>query len=614
MKRHLRFFKISKPRVIGRLFLYLWPKDSIALRCRFMFALLALLLSKLTALAVPLFLKYAIDGLNTIYQQGLLLIPLYFLLSYGFIRIISSLFNEARIAIFAPVESQAMRRIAVQVFSHLHTLSLRFHLDRRTGGLSRAVERGVKAVDGFLWFTVNAFIPAFFELMFVTIAMWILYDWRYAMTAFFTIQLYVVFTILFTEWRTRIQRQLNTVDSQSSARAVDALLNYETVKYFTNESFEIEQFDQLSEHHAKLTIISKNALAFLNFGQGVIIALGLTFIMILAAWDVVEHHLTVGDFVLVNTYLLQAFLPLGFLGFAYKEIKQAIVDMEDLFSLLDQTPEIRDKVQAKDYVFKGGKIEFKNVSFSYNPNREILRNISFLIQPGKTLAIVGESGAGKSTLSRLLFRFYDITQGQILLDGQDVQNITQRSLRQAIGVVPQDTVLFNDTLYYNIAYGNPSATLEEIEEASKSAQIHNFIIKLPEGYNSIVGERGLKLSGGEKQRVAIARTLLKKPHIFVFDEATSALDTHTEKEIQKCLKKIALHHTTIIIAHRLSTIVHADEILLMSEGRIVEQGTHKSLLSQKGLYAEMWKRQQYEERLHEQLEKEERIGKLTPSY
>jgi len=602
--KSLKFFKIRKHAIIARLFVYLWPKDSIALRFRFLLALLALFLSKLTAIAVPLFLKDAVDALNTFSHQGWLAVPLYSLLFYGFFRVMSSFFNETRIAIFAPVESQATQRIAVQIFSHLHILSLRFHLDRRTGGLSRAVERGVKAVDSFLWFTVNAFVPAFFELVFVTVAMWVLYGWRYGMIAFFTIQLYVVFTILFTEWRTRIQRQLNTVDSQSNTRSVDALLNYETVKYFTNENLEIERFNQLSECYAKLMIRSKNALAFLNFGQGAIIALGLTVIMILAAWDVAEHHLTVGDFVLVNTYLLQAFLPLGFLGFAYKEVKQAIVDMEDMFSLLDQQPEIKDRPQAQNYVFKGGKIEFKNVSFFYNSNREILRDISFLVEPGKTLAIVGESGAGKSTISRLLFRFYDIETGQILLDDQDVQNMTQKSLREAIGIVPQDTVLFNDTIYYNIAYGNPNATTEEIEEAAKSAQIHNFILKLPEGYNTVVGERGLKLSGGEKQRVAIARTLLKNPHIFMFDEATSALDTYTEKEIQKCLKRIAAHHTTLIIAHRLSTIVHADEILLMSEGAIIERGTHKSLLMEKGLYAEMWKRQQYEEKLHELMDKE----------
>jgi len=435
--------------------------------------------------------------------------------------------------------------------------------------------------------------------------MWYLYDWRYAFTTFVIIQLYVLFTILFTEWRTRIQRQLNEVDNQSSSRSVDALLNYETVKYFNNEDLEIQRFDNLSRQYEKLAVKSKSAMALLNFGQGIIIAFGLTAIMILAAQDVASHYLTVGDFVLVNTYLFQAFLPLGFLGFAYKESKQALVDMEEMFSLLDQQPEITDKPKAKNYVFKGGKVEFKNVSFFYHPDREILKDISFQVEPGKTLALVGESGAGKSTIARLLFRFYDVTSGQILLDGQNIRDMTQKSLRQDIGIVPQDTVLFNDTIHYNIAYGQPESGMKEIEKAAESAQIHKFIQKLPEGYESLVGERGLKLSGGEKQRVAIARALIKSPHIFIFDEATSSLDTRTEKEIQKCLKAISSHHTTLIIAHRLSTIVHADEIILLSDGVIMERGTHRGLLLQKGLYAEMWQRQQVEEKLHELIEGEE---------
>ena len=600
----LGFFKDNKGSAIARLFPYLWPKDSLTLRLRFLVALFSLLLSKFSALAVPIFFKDAIDALSQAHPYGWLGVPLFFLLSYGAFRVVTAFFNEVRIAIFAPVENQAMRRIAVQVFAHLHTLSLRFHLDRRTGGLSRAVERGIKAIENFLWFSVNAFIPAFFELVFVTGAMWFLYDWRYALTSFFTILLYVIFTVLFTEWRTRIQRKLNTIDTQANARSVDALLNYETVKYFTNEDLEIQGFDYLSSCYEKLAILSKKAMALLNFGQGTITAFGLTSIMILAAWDVTRGHLTVGDFVLVNTYLFQAFLPLGFLGFAYRETKQAIINMEDMFLLLDQKPEIEDRAQAKAYVFQGGKVEFKDVFFSYSPDRAILRGVSFLVKPGKTLAIVGESGAGKSTIARLLFRFYDVTKGQILLDNQDIRDVTQKSLRQAIGIVPQDTVLFNESIYYNIAYGKSNATKQEVEEAAEYAQIQKFIRKLPEGYNTIVGERGLKLSGGEKQRVAIARTLVKKPHIFMFDEATSALDTHTEKEIQKCLKNISTHHTTLIIAHRLSTIVHADEILLMSGGVIVERGTHKSLLAQQGLYAEMWQRQQYEEKLHEILEKE----------
>ncbi|WP_331255217.1 ABC transporter ATP-binding protein/permease [Candidatus Bealeia paramacronuclearis] len=569
------------------------------LKFRFLIALSALVISKFTGLAIPLVFKRVVDELGAVSTQAWLGFPLLLLLGYGIFRILTAFFNELRVAAFAPVEQQAMRTIGVKVFAHLQDLSLRFHLDRRTGGLSRAVERGVKAIETFLWFTVSAFLPAFLELVFVTIAMWFLYDWIYALISFATIMSYILFTFLFTEWRAKIQRQLNTLDSQGNARAIDALLNYETVKYFTNESHEIREFEKLARGYEAIATKSKYALAFLNFGQGMIVAVGLTLIMILAAYDVSLKILTVGDFVLVNTYLLQAFLPLGFIGFAYRETKQALINMEEMFSLLDQASEVQDAKNAKDYVFKGGKIEFRNVGFAYNPNRTILKDVSFTVPSGKTLAIVGESGAGKSTISRLLFRFYDVTKGQVLIDDQNIRKITQKSLRQAIGIVPQDTVLFNDTIYYNIAYGNPTATTEQIEEAAKAAQIHAFIQKLPEGYQTLVGERGLKLSGGEKQRVAIARTLLKKPYIFMFDEATSALDSHTEKEIQTCLQSISSRHTTLIIAHRLSTIIHADEILVMSEGQIVERGSHKDLLHVKGLYAEMWKRQQHEEKLQE---------------
>jgi ATP-binding cassette subfamily B protein len=583
---------------ILRLIKYLWPEHSFSLRFRFILALASLVISKFAALAVPLYFK---DSVNSLSDEVLVVVPFYFLFSYGFFRIVSVFFSEIRIAIFAPVENQAMRRVAVQVFSHLQDLSLSFHLNRRTGGLTRVVERGVTAIEQFLWFSINAFVPAFFELVFLTGAMWFLYDLRYAGMVLVIMFVYVIFTILFTEWRTRIQREMNIVDNQATSRSVDALLNYETVKYFNNESLEVSLFENLSRSYEKLAISSKKAYAMMNFGQGTIIALGLTSIMIMASFDVASHILTVGDFVLVNTYLFQAFLPLSFLGFAYKESKQAIVNMEDMFSLLDQTPEIKDKPGATDYVFKGGRIEFKDVSFSYNPHRMILKDISFTVEPGKTLAIVGESGAGKSTIGRLLFRFYEITKGQILLDGQDIQDMTQSSLRKAIGIVPQDTVLFNNTIFYNIVYGDPDASNEEVEEAAKSAQIHNFIQKLHEGYESLVGERGLKLSGGEKQRVAIARTLLKKPNIFIFDEATSALDSRTEKEIQRCLESISSEHTTLIIAHRLSTIVHADEIILLSEGQIVERGDHDSLLAKQGLYADMWKRQQHKEQLEELL-------------
>lgn len=588
---------------IYRLFLYLWPKDSFSLRFRFVLASLALLLSKLAALIAPLFFKETVDTLNLTPANGWPVVLLFLILSYGAVRLIASFLNEIRIAIFAPVENQAAHRISVEVFAHLQKLSLRFHLERRSGGLLRSAERGVKAIENFLWFTVHAFLPAFLELFFVIATMWILYDWYYAFITLVGSIAYITFTILFTEWRTKIQRQLNNLNTLANARSMDTLLNYETVKYFSNEAIEIENFDKLMTEYEKTSNSSKKALALLNFGQGGIIALSLTLITLLSAWNVSQHLLTVGDFVLVNTYLLQVFIPLGFLGFAYRETKQAVIDMEEMFLLLDRVPEIVDSPKAKRYVFKGGKIEFKNVSFSYNPDRKILRDISFGLEPGKTLAVVGESGAGKSTLSRLIFRFYDITSGQILIDDQDIKNIKQQSLRHAIGIVPQDVVLFNESIYYNIAYGNPKAKTKDVEEAAKSAQIHKFITKLPEGYNTLVGERGLKLSGGEKQRIAIARMLLKKPPIFIFDEATSALDTHTEKEIQKCLQKISSHHTTLIIAHRLSTIAHADEILVMAEGRIAERGRHQSLLAKGGLYAQLWNRQQYEEKLQELIEK-----------
>jgi len=582
-----------------RLLTYLWPEDSRALKIRFALAVIALLLSKFTGLGIPLIFKYSVDVLDKVRPGVILSVPLMLLVGYGAFRILTALFNELRIAIFAPVEQQSMRVVAIQVFSHLQNLSLRFHLDRRTGGLSRAVDRGVKAIETFLWFTVSSFFPAFLELLFVTIAMWFFYDWLYALVSFLTIMLYIGFTFLFTEWRTRIQRQLNDLDSQANSRSIDALLNYETVKYFTNERHEITQFEKLSRGYESWATKSKYSLAILNFGQSAVIAVGLTIIMLMAANDVVNHHLTVGDFVMVNTYLLQAFLPLGFIGFAYRETKRAIVDMDEMFKLLDQDPEVQDRPKAKKYDFKGGEIEFRNVNFAYNPERQILYDISFRIPPGKTLAIVGESGSGKSTIARLLFRFYDVSSGEISIDGQNVKNIKQSSLRAAIGIVPQDTVLFNDTIYYNIAYGNTKAKPKDVESAAEFAQIHKFIKLLPDGYQTVVGERGLKLSGGEKQRVAIARTLLKRPHIFVFDEATSALDTHTEKEIQKCLNSISTHHTTVIVAHRLSTITHADEILVMSRGRIIERGSHKALLAQKGHYYEMWERQQYEEKLQE---------------
>ena len=578
-----------------RLLPYLWPPDALGLRLRVVASFLCLFLSKVINLLVPLYFRDAVNALSPDNENFVIILPLGILLAYGAMRLLNSFFSEVRIAIFAPVGQHATRKIAGIIFKHLHSLSLRFHLARRTGGVSRLIERGTGGIENFLWFSTNNIAPAILEVVFMSAAMWVLYSWQFAFITLVTITVYGVATILITEWRTHYVRKMNKLQDQGNARSVDALLNYETVKYFTNEEYETERFDVIQSYVEKSAILYQSTLALLNGTQGIIIAIGTTVIMILAAAEVVAHTLTVGDFVLVNSYLLQAFIPLGSLGFAYRILKQSLVDMESMFSLLDENAEIQDSSAAQPLLLSKGAIEFRDVSFSYNPNREILKHVSFQIAAGKTLAIVGESGAGKSTISRLLFRFYDVTEGAILVDGQDIRNVTQESLRKTIGVVPQDTVLFNDTIYYNIAYGYSVAESTAVENAAKHAHIDTFIKTLPEGYNTLVGERGLKLSGGEKQRVAIARTLLKNPSIFLFDEATSSLDTKTEKEIQKNLLKISQNHTTLIIAHRLSTIVHADEIVVLHEGVIVERGTHKFLLIQQGPYAQMWQRQQEEE-------------------
>jgi ABC-type transport system involved in Fe-S cluster assembly fused permease/ATPase subunit len=577
-----------------RLLPYLWPANSVELRIRVVISFLCLFLSKIFNLLVPFYFRDAVNALSFEKENFIIVLPLGILLAYGFMRFLNVFFSEVRIAIFAPVGQHATRKIAVMVFKHLHYLSLRFHLARKTGGISRVIERGTGGIENFLWFFTNNIAPALLEVTFVTTAMWILYGWKFAFITLITIAIYTIFTILTAEWRTHYVRKMNTIQDQGNARSIDSLLNYETVKYFTNEDYETSRFDLIQSHFEKSAILYQSTLAVLNGGQGIIIAIGTTLIMILAAVGVVDQTLTVGDFVLVNSYLLQAFIPLGALGYAYRILKQSLVDMEGMFSILDENAEIEDSPTARPIRISGGSIEFRNVSFLYNPNREILKDVSFQIPAGKTMAIVGESGAGKSTISRLLFRFYDVTKGTIIIDGQDIRNLTQESLRKTIGVVPQDTVLFNDTIYYNISYGDTEATTATIEKAAQHAQIDNFIKSLPEGYNTLVGERGLKLSGGEKQRVAIARAFLKNPAIFLFDEATSSLDTKTEKEIQKNLLKISQNHTTLIIAHRLSTIIHADEILVLHEGKVVERGTHLFLLAQQGYYADMWKHQQDE--------------------
>lgn len=570
---------------------YLWPKGAPKLKLRLAIIFVLLSLAKLLIVFVPIFYKYAVDALIE-KDVPVLALPLFPILAYGGARILSLLFNELKDALFSKLGQRAVRQVALTTFKHLHQLSLRFHLDRKTGGLSTAIERGTRAIRTILRFSTFNIFPTIFEITFVCITLLILYEPIFSLVTLITLSLYIGFTIAITQWRTKFIRMMNREESQANAKSIDSLLNFETVKYFNNEQWEADRYDTSLKCYEKSAIRGEISLAFLNVGQGVIIAVGLTAIMILSALRVINHTMTVGDFVLVNTYLLQLYGPLNILGFAYREIKLALVDMEQMFTYLGVGPEIRDAPNAQPLQVKKGDIVFNNVNFAYDPRRRILHDLSFHVPAGKTLAIVGPSGAGKSTLSRLLFRFYQPTSGTILIDEQNIQTVTQHSLRQSIGIVPQDTVLFNDTIEYNIAYGRPTATHTEIEKAAQHAHISDFIKSLPDGFKTMVGERGLKLSGGEKQRIAIARTILKHPSIFLFDEATSALDTRTEKEIQTSLKELSAHRTTLIIAHRLSTVVDADEIIVLDQGHIAERGTHQSLIDQKGLYEQMWKRQQ----------------------
>ncbi|HMA50225.1 MAG TPA: ABC transporter ATP-binding protein/permease [Magnetospirillaceae bacterium] len=578
---------------------YLWPTET-NLRVRVIGAMIFLIGAKLVSVATPMLFKRSIDAL-TPHGDAVILVPLGMVLAYGGARILSQAFGEIRDAIFAKVGSRAIRMVGLTVFRHLHALSLRFHLDRQTGGLSRVVERGTKGIDFLLSFMLFNILPTLLEISLVTVVLWRLYDARFALTAFATIGIYIAFTLSITEWRTKYRRQMNETDQEANAKAIDSLLNFETVKYFGNEAHETERFDKSLLRYEKASNISKVSLSLLNIGQGVIIALGLTAIMLMAAQEVVAGKMQVGDFVLVNTYLIQLYLPLNFLGFVYREIKQSLIDMEAMFVLLTEPQEVSDKEGAPELALSGGELRFEDVHFGYNPDREILKGISFTVPAGKTVAIVGPSGAGKSTISRLLFRFYDVTGGSVKIDGQDLREVAQRSLRGAIGIVPQDTVLFNDTVYYNIAYGRPGSPKEAVEHAAQMARIHDFVTALPQGYETKVGERGLKLSGGEKQRVAIARTILKSPAILLFDEATSALDTHTEREIQQSLREVSRNRTTLVIAHRLSTVVDADEIIVLEAGRIVERGRHGELLEADGTYAAMWRRQQEAAHLREEL-------------
>jgi len=569
---------------------YLWE-----FRGRALLAMILLILAKAANVGVPLLLKEIVDALDAS-QHALLTLPLTLLLGYGLLRLSSSLFGELRDAVFAKVTQRAIRRVALRVFRHLHALALRFHLERQTGGLSRDIERGTRGISFLLSFMLFNIIPTLLEIVMVAAILLGKYSVWYAIVTFVTLIVYVIFTLVITEWRMAFVRAKNEIDSKANTRAIDSLINYETVKYFGNEDYEARRYDENLAVWERVSVKNQTSLAALNFGQSAIIAVGVTLLMILASQEVANGQLTLGDLVLINAFLIQMFIPLNFLGFVYREIKNSLADMERMFSLLTKHTEVKDNPDAKPLDVGTGELRFEHVSFGYDDNRQILYDVDFVIPPGRKIAVVGPSGAGKSTLARLLFRFYDVTGGRITINGQDIRAVTQQSLRAAIGIVPQDTVLFNDSIYYNIAYASPDASREEILRAAKLAHIHEFIESLPNGYDTMVGERGLKLSGGEKQRVAIARTILKNPRILIFDEATSALDSKSEQAILGALAEVASDHTTLAIAHRLSTIIDADQILVMEHGRIVERGTHRELLARGQIYTHMWALQESEDR------------------
>jgi len=562
-------------------------------------ALAFLLAGKLVNICVPLLYKQAVDALSP--ANLAIAVPVGLILAYGLARVMSQGFNELRNAVFAKVSQRAIRQLALSAFRHIHALSLRFHLERRTGGLSRAVERGTAGIDFLLSFMLFNVVPTLFEILLVCGILWRLFNWTFAAVTFTTIIAYIAFTFSITDWRVRFRREMNERNTESNTKAVDSLLNYETVKYFANEEHEARRYDTALRAYERAAVKSETTLTLLNLGQGSIIAVGLVAVMILAGQGVAAAEMTVGDFVLVNAYLIQLYTPLNFLGMVYRNIKQSLTDLEQMTALLAVRPEIVDRSGAAELRVGAGAVTFSGVDFRYDPRRIILADVDFHIAPGATVAIVGPSGAGKSTIARLLFRFYDVDGGVIEIDRQNIRDVTQDSLRRAIGVVPQDTVLFNDTIYYNIAYGRPGTTRAQIEEAARLARIHDFIRALPDGYETMVGERGLKLSGGEKQRVAIARVILKSPQILIFDEATSALDTKTEREIQASLSEVSAGRSTLVIAHRLSTVVDADEILVLDRGHIVERGHHAELLFRGGVYATMWARQQDATRREEAL-------------
>jgi ABC-type transport system involved in Fe-S cluster assembly fused permease/ATPase subunit len=573
---------------------YLWPVGNPGARIRVAVALVFMLLSKVATVYVPVIYGRIIDALAPKDAAAVaFIVPASLILAYGVIRIGAAGFGEIRDALFASVQQRAVRLLALRTFRHLHAVSLRFHLDRQTGGLSRVIDRGVLGMQSVLRLAVFNVVPTALELVMVTAIIWHMFDWRYAVVTCVAVIVYVAFTAVLAGRRGRYRRTMNDTDNDASTKSLDSLINYETVKYFGNEEHEAQRYDHALARYERAAVRVQVSLNVLNLGQAAIIAIGLTLIMLLAAFGMRDGTMTVGKFVVVNTYLIQLYQPLNFLGVVYMTIKQGLVDMEQMFALLRVPREIADQPDAKAltaHLSEGsaGEVVFENVHFGYQSNRTILKGIDFTVPAGGKLAIVGPTGAGKSTISRLLFRFYDVTGGRILIDGQDIRNVTQDSLRAAIGVVPQDTVLFNDTIRYNIGYGRPGATQAEIEQAAKSAQVHDFVLKLPEGYDTRVGERGLKLSGGEKQRVAIARTILKDPRILILDEATSALDSRTEQDIQAALRAVSNRRTTLVIAHRLSTVVDADEIIVLQDGQVAERGTHPALLAKGGLYARMW--------------------------
>ena len=585
------YTETPKPKVISFLFPYLWPEKNFSIKARVILSICAVLLSKIIAVWVPFFYKKAVDVFDEGHLQALS-VPVFFLVAYGLSRGLSVSFLEIKESLFARVEHQAIRHIALKVFSHLHSLSLRFHLDRQTGSVTRALERGTKAIETFFRFSTFSLIPTALEILLVIGTVFYFYGWFLCLIIALSMVLYIYYTLKITQWRAKFLRHMNEADNESNDRSIESLINYETVKYFGNETHEHDRFNKAQKFYEEAAVKNKIGLSILNAGQGIIISISLIVTMLISGYQVTQHQLTLGDFVLLNTYLIQLFQPLMILGFAYREIKRSLVEMENLFGLMDVPIEIQDAPDACPCTIQEGEIVFSNVSFSYNPDRQILKNISFTVPAGKKVAIVGPSGSGKSTIARLLYRFYDVNEGEILLDGKNIKKLTQKSLQATIGVVPQDVVLFNESIFYNILYGKPTASKEEVERSAQAANLSTFIKKkLPQGYDTIVGERGLKLSGGEKQRVAIARTLLKNPKIFLLDEATSSLDTHTEKEIQENLNKISKNHTTLVIAHRLSTIVDADQIIVLEHGEIIEKGTHTDLLKKKGSYYNLWTKQ-----------------------